>query len=131
MRKTNKKCTFCMSAEYCIPSRYLRYNCIGNWFFCTLTCTISCHQIINVCTLFLSNLVITVECRTISQEKNKVNIKLLSLAADVTLTRLQGVSYVRVRFTTYIFLNWLEISKSTLDMMYPYSSSVAGLSSHI
>jgi hypothetical protein len=32
----------------------------------------------------------------------------------------QGVPYVRGRFTTYISLKWLEISKSTLDMTYPY-----------
>jgi hypothetical protein len=30
------------------------------------------------------------------------------------------VPYVRGRFTPYISLNWLEISKSTLYIMYPY-----------
>jgi hypothetical protein len=33
---------------------------------------------------------------------------------------LQGVSYVWRRFTTYFSLNWLEISKSTLDMKHAY-----------
>jgi hypothetical protein len=33
---------------------------------------------------------------------------------------LQGGRYVRRRFTTYISLYWIEISKSALDMMYPY-----------
>jgi hypothetical protein len=34
--------------------------------------------------------------------------------------QVQGVPYVRGRFTTYISLTWLEISTSTLNMMYPY-----------
>jgi hypothetical protein len=33
---------------------------------------------------------------------------------------LQGVPYVRREFTTYIYLNWLEITKSSFDMMYAY-----------
>jgi hypothetical protein len=33
---------------------------------------------------------------------------------------LQGVPYVRARIITYISFNWLEVSKSTLDMMYAY-----------
>jgi hypothetical protein len=61
------------------------------------------------------------------RKKRTIFIVATSLLADADYLKmtllhrcLQGVPYVRGRSTTYIYLNWLEISKSTLDMMYSY-----------
>jgi NhaP-type Na+/H+ or K+/H+ antiporter len=47
-------------------------------------------------------------------------LSLLEVKAWRREMTVQVVPYVRARFATYIYLNWLEISKSSLDMMYPY-----------
>jgi hypothetical protein len=61
--------------------------------------------------------------RQTDQKHTKLKVRLHYRAKpmlDEFARRVQGVPYVRVRFTTYISLNWLAISKSTLGMMYPY-----------
>jgi hypothetical protein len=71
----------------------------------------------------------TMVCQHISATKsqtvsceNRIGRKIVPVDVPLIYLRywVQGVTYVRARFTTYISLIWLEISKSTLDMMYPY-----------